>query len=196
MLHGISPHSLATVSICAMCQKVNSKIMGEKATGWLLLIFLSLTASEYTARYLIPKSMPIPSLLSVSLQSGNQARCFFCSHHRTDRQCFCRRCLPRTGLWHERTSGQATGCRKNDPYDCPVSVIKAQRNKQADSFYNIIIDFAFDLHNLSHFASAFSKRWRFLIIYSPICVSSTLSFSLLLLPYVCKSISAIFINVS
>ena len=34
MLQGISPHSLATVSICAMCQKVNSKIMGEKAAGW------------------------------------------------------------------------------------------------------------------------------------------------------------------
>ncbi len=28
------------------------------------------------------------------------------------------------GLWHERTSGQATGCGKNDPYDCPVSVKK------------------------------------------------------------------------
>ena len=130
MLHGISPHSLATVSICAMCQKVNSKIVGEKAAGWLLLIFLYLTASEHTARSLIPKSMPIPSLLSVSLQSGNQARCFFHSHHRTDRQCFCRRCPPRTGLWHERTSGQTTGCRKNDPYNCLVSVMKMHCSEQ------------------------------------------------------------------
>ena len=44
------------------------------------------------------------------------------AHHRTDRQCFCRRCPPRTELWYERTSGQTTGCGKNDPYDCPVSV--------------------------------------------------------------------------
>ena len=35
LLQGISPHSLATVSICAMCQKVNSKIVGEKAAGWM-----------------------------------------------------------------------------------------------------------------------------------------------------------------